>query len=92
MNSLSSALVVWGGLALLVIGLATPALADPGRPQWRPRWDDRRSHQAQKHRRHRDRAKVFSGSRHYRYFGTDPDRYFGPGPGSYECIGYDCTW
>lgn len=22
----------------------------------------------------------------------DPDRYFGVGPGSYECFGYDCNW
>ena len=28
----------------------------------------------------------------YRYFGADPDRYFGIGPGSYECFGYDCNW
>lgn len=28
----------------------------------------------------------------YRYFGADPDRYFGVGPGSYECYGYDCNW
>jgi hypothetical protein len=26
------------------------------------------------------------------YFGADPDRYFGVGPGSYECYGYDCNW
>jgi hypothetical protein len=30
---------------------------------------------------------------HYRgYFGADPRRYFGVGPGSYECYGYDCNW
>ncbi len=28
----------------------------------------------------------------YPYFGADPDRYFGVGPGSYECFGYDCNW
>jgi len=28
----------------------------------------------------------------YRYFGADPDRYFGIGPGSYECFGFDCNW
>jgi hypothetical protein len=28
----------------------------------------------------------------YQYFGADPDRYFGVGPGAYECIGYDCNW
>jgi hypothetical protein len=26
------------------------------------------------------------------YFGADRDRYFGVGPGSYECYGYDCIW
>jgi hypothetical protein len=28
----------------------------------------------------------------YQYFGADPDRYFGVGPGAYECVGYDCNW
>ena len=23
---------------------------------------------------------------------ADPDRYFGVGPGAYECFGYDCNW
>jgi hypothetical protein len=26
------------------------------------------------------------------YFGADPGRYFGVGPGSYECYGFDCNW
>jgi hypothetical protein len=26
------------------------------------------------------------------YFGADPGRYFGVGPGAYECYGYDCNW
>jgi hypothetical protein len=30
--------------------------------------------------------------RPYRRFGGDPGRYFGVGPGSYECYGYDCNW
>jgi hypothetical protein len=30
--------------------------------------------------------------RDYGYFSADPDRYFGVGPGSYECFGYDCNW
>jgi hypothetical protein len=92
MDSPSTQLVVMGGLTLLVLALATPVSADSGRHHWRPHWDDRRPHQEQNYRRHRDRTKIFSGSRHYRYFGADPDRYFGVGPGSYECYGYDCTW
>jgi hypothetical protein len=28
----------------------------------------------------------------YHYLGADPDRYFGVGPGAYECFGYDCNW
>ena len=88
MPSAGCRLAAIAGLALLVLGLATPASADPGRYQWRHHWDDH----SQDHQRDRDRAKVLSGSRNYRYFGTDPDRYFGPGPGSYECYGYDCIW
>jgi hypothetical protein len=30
--------------------------------------------------------------RPYRRFGVDSGRYFGVGPGSYECYGYDCNW
>ena len=37
-------------------------------------------------------ARIHRSGRLYEYFGADPDRYFGVGPGSYECIGYDCTW
>jgi len=92
MKNASIMLVVLSGIALFVLVAATPTSAEPGRHHWRSRWGDHKPHQAQNHRRHRDRAKIFSGSRHYRYFGTDPDRYFGPGPGSYECVGYDCTW
>jgi hypothetical protein len=37
-------------------------------------------------------ARPLRSGRLYQYFGADPDRYFGVGPGAYECIGYDCTW
>ena len=37
-------------------------------------------------------ARPHRSGRLYRYFGADPDRYFGVGPGSYECYGYDCNW
>ena len=37
-------------------------------------------------------ARPHRSGRLYRYFGADPDRYFGVGPGSYECFGYDCNW
>ena len=30
--------------------------------------------------------------RPYRRFGVEYGRYFGVGPGSYECYGYDCNW
>jgi hypothetical protein len=39
-----------------------------------------------------DAARPHRSGRLYRYFGDDPDRYFGVGPGSYECYGYDCNW
>ena len=37
-------------------------------------------------------ARPHRAGRLYQYFGADPDRYFGVGPGSYECYGYDCNW
>ena len=37
-------------------------------------------------------ARPHRSGRLYLYFGADPDRYFGVGPGSYECYGYDCNW
>ena len=85
-------LAALGGFALLILGQATPASADPGRHQWRSLWDDQRPHQSQDYRRHRERPKIILGSRRDRNSGGDPDRYFGPGPGSYECYGYDCIW
>ena len=30
--------------------------------------------------------------RPYQRFGLEPGRYFGVGPGAYECYGYDCNW
>jgi hypothetical protein len=39
-----------------------------------------------------DATRPHRSRRLYQYFGADPDRYFGVGPGSYECFGYDCNW
>ena len=33
-----------------------------------------------------------SNYRIYQRFGVEPGRYFGVGPGAYECYGYDCNW
>jgi hypothetical protein len=51
----------------------------------------RRARNRQAHRagRYRQPKRLY---RSYGYFGADPDRYFGVGPGSYECYGYDCNW
>ena len=39
-----------------------------------------------------DATRPHRSGRLYQYFGADPDRYFGVGPGAYECFGYDCNW
>ena len=39
-----------------------------------------------------DATRPHRSGRLYQYFGADPDRYFGVGPGAYECVGYDCNW
>jgi hypothetical protein len=41
------------------------------------------SHHARHYVRHHGGGNIHFG---------DPDRYFGVGPGSYECFGYDCNW
>jgi hypothetical protein len=51
-----------------------------------------------RYRKVRPQSRYLSATRprqyrpNYRYFGADRDRYFGVGPGSYECYGYDCNW
>ena len=47
------------------------------------------AHPRHAHRHHHGTPQI-TGTGHY--FGADPDRYFGIGPGSYECFGYDCNW
>jgi hypothetical protein len=47
---------------------------------------------AHRHHAHHHRHGATSITGTGRYFGADPDRYFGIGPGSYECFGYDCNW
>ncbi len=47
------------------------------------------AHRHYAHRHHHGTSQITGTGR---YFGADPDRYFGIGPGSYECFGYDCTW
>jgi hypothetical protein len=65
----------------LAAGVALLALAGaaPGPPA------------AKRHHSHHARHQVHHhGSRNLNF--GDPDRYFGVGPGSYECFGYDCNW
>lgn len=92
MKDVSLKLAVFGGIALLALVLATPAPAEPGRQHSRQQWQDEKRQQSKERRRHRKRARTDSSGQHYRYFGADPDRYFGIGPGSYDCYGYDCNW
>jgi hypothetical protein len=91
MKNVGSKLFVFGAVALFALAPA-PASADSGRHRTRDQWHDHKPHQAKDHRRDRKRPRIDLGARHYRYFGDDPDRYFGVGPGSYECYGYDCNW
>ena len=48
-----------------------------------------RYRQAHRYWRYRHPKRLYQN---YGYFGVDPERYFGVGPGSYECYGYDCNW
>jgi len=89
-KTIGPAIAVFGGIAL--VALAAPALADSGRQQLRYESQDEKRDQSQKRRRDRKRQRIDSSPAHYRYFGADPDRYFGIGPGSYDCYGYDCNW
>src|SRR5262245_19246511 len=82
------------GIALIAIASASPASAES------------RRHRPDSHWRHgapdvvvsdEVRRRLGGGQRRYlgqsrRYFGADPDRSFGVGPGSYECYGFDCNW
>ena len=90
MKTIAPTIAVFGGIALFAF--AVPALADPGRQHSRYESQDEKRAQLQRRRRDRKRQKIDSGTAHYRYFGADPDRYFGVGPGSYDCHGYDCNW
>ncbi len=51
-----------------------------------------RYREARPQSRYRAATRPHNYRSNYRYFGADPDRYFGVGPGSYECYGYDCNW
>jgi hypothetical protein len=50
------------------------------------------AHRHHAHRHHHGATRITIRQASGRYFGADPDRYFGIGPGSYECFGYDCNW
>lgn len=52
----------------------------------------RRERYRRPHLRYRYATRPYRYRPNYRYFGASPDRYFGVGPGSYECYGYDCNW
>ncbi len=92
MNTLAPTFAVFGLIALFAVSLAAPALADPGSQSSRYESRDGKRAQLQKRRRDRKRQRIDSSPAHYDYFGADPDRYFGVGPGSYDCYGYDCNW
>ena len=89
--------------AICVVGLAvivpTPAKSQPSRTSLDFDLNDvagvtevgsrRERYRYARHWRYRDAKRPY---RYRGYFGADPDRYFGSGPGSYECYGYDCNW
>jgi hypothetical protein len=47
---------------------------------------------ARPYRRHRYAYPPYHYRPYYRPFVVRPGRYFGVGPGAYECYGYDCDW
>ena len=51
-----------------------------------------RYRESRPHSRYRYTARPYHYGLNYRYFGADPRRYFGVGPGAYECYGYDGNW
>lgn len=63
---------------------AVSVIEEIGYRNWRYRY-------ARPHWRYRyaDRPPYY---RPYRRFDIEPGRYFGVGPGAYECYGYDCNW
>jgi hypothetical protein len=89
MKKASVWLAPFGGLALFALAWVAPALADPGRHHHR-QWDPQQAYQSQENRRDRRSPKI--GRPQYRDFDKRWSLYFGPGPNSYECIGYDCNW
>jgi hypothetical protein len=92
MKTIAPTLAVFGLIALFALSLAAPALADSGGQYSQYKSHDGKRAQLQKRRRDRKRQRIDSSPAHYGYFGADPDRYFGIGPGSYDCYGYDCNW
>jgi hypothetical protein len=85
MKKASAYLAAIGGITLFAVASVVPASADP--------WG---YHRKARHHGGRDIIFEVKPRRHLNegrhYFGDDPGRYFGVGPGSYECYGYDCTW
>jgi hypothetical protein len=83
---LAAALAASGALALTLAAAAAPPPAEA--KSWRKQW---RQQQAAKsvpqHRR-----KHFGWRLDPRLYHWQPRGYFGVGPGSYECFGYDCNW
>lgn len=92
MKTIAPTLATFGLIALFAFAMAAPALADSGSQSSQYKSHDKKRHQAQKRRHGRKRQRIDSSPAHYDYFGADPDRYFGIGPGSYDCYGYDCDW
>jgi hypothetical protein len=88
MKKTSTYLAAIGGITLFAVASVVPAAADPsgyhGNAHWSRHHDGRDVIFGVKPRRHLNEGR--------QYFGDDPGRYFGVGPGSYECYGYDCTW
>jgi len=92
MKTIGLTFAVFGFVVLFSFTLAAPALTESGGQSSQYTSHDKKRHQAQKRRHRRKRQRIDSSPAHYDYFGADPDRYFGIGPGSYDCYGYDCNW
>jgi hypothetical protein len=83
---LSAALAAAGALALLLVASAAPPSAEA--KSWREEW---RKQEAAKSVRQPRRKGLF-WRLDPKLYHWQPRGHFGVGPGSYECIGYDCNW
>jgi len=90
MKNACADLVAISGITLFALVSVIPASADSGR--YHRQYHSYNRREKHDHWHHRNRPEIVFGSRRGHYFGNRWERYFGVGPDSYECYGYDCNW